>query len=242
MTTKRFFYAGLFLLSFIAFSSCDEMFDERIEGNRNVITTTREIPDFDEVVSAGNYDVYITIADSTSLRIEAEENLIRFIETYVSGRNLYIEEKDDYWLDNNKPMKLFLTTPSLDEILLTGSGKIVCDTISSEYLILKITGSGKIEFNKTYVDNMKAVLTGSGDIILSGKGLESEYNVTGSGSIRAIDFIHNDSESTITGSGNIYVYAIEYLKAVITGSGDIYYEGNPDITERITGTGDLRRY
>lgn len=242
MTTKRISSAGLFILSLIYLSSCDEMFDERIEGNNTVVQKERAITTFDEVVSTGDFDVYVTIADSTSLRVEAEENLIPFIVTKVSGQKFYVEEKDDYRLDNNKPMKIFITTPNMEGVKLTGSGFIECDSLTTDFLSIEITGSGRIEYDNIDVNDVEAEISGSGDIVLSGVTNRSEFDITGSGSIRSLELYQNNCEAIITGSGNMYINVEDYLKAEITGSGNIYYLGSPIINDDITGTGEIRRY
>ena len=242
MTAKRILYTGLFFFSLTYFTSCDKLFNERIDGNNTVITKERTISAFDEIVSTGNFDVYLTISDSTTLRIEAEENLIPFIVTKVTGEKLYVETKDDYRLDNNRAMKVFVTSPHMEGTRLTGSGVITCDSLTTDFLSIEISGSGRIEFNKLDVNDIHGEISGSGDITLSGSNDRSELEITGSGSIRSLKLLQNECEARITGSGNMYVNLEDYLKAVITGSGNIYYEGSPIINENVTGTGNVRRY
>ena len=197
---------------------------------------------YDEVVSTGDFDVYVTIADSTSLRVEAEENLFPFIVTKVSGQKFYIEEKDDYRLDNNKPMKIFITTPNMEGVKLTGSGFITCDSLVTDFLSIEITGSGRIEYNNIDVNDVEGEISGSGDIVLTGITNRSDFNITGSGSIRSLELYQNNCDARITGSGNMYVNVEDYLKAEITGSGNISYLGSPIINDDITGTGRVKRY
>lgn len=242
MKTKQLLSAGLFILSLIYLSSCDELFEERIEGNNIVVTKVRTVTPFNEVISTGNFDVFITIADSTSLIVEAEENLFAFITTKVSGDKFYVETKDNYRIDNNKPIKIFLTTPNMEGAMLTGSGFIVCDSLTTDFLDLEITGSGDIEFNKLDLLEIDGQITGTGDIIVSGTADRSDFTITGSGHIHSLDLLQNYCDALITGSGNIYVNVDEYLKALITGSGYIYYLGNPTIEQKITGTGAVRPY
>lgn len=243
MKTKRILPVIILFALLTGFSSCDELFDERIEGNEVLTTKIRDISDFSEIVSLGDFNIYITQADSTSLRLVAEENLIPFIITKVSDNTLFIEEKEGFSLNSNLPINIYVSTPYLREVDLLGSGIIACDSLSGSYFDANLLGSGNIEFENLYMDKkVNANLEGSGHIILSGEGVETDYEILGSGSIKAIDFIHQESESFILGSGNIYVYAQDYLKAVISGSGNIYYKGDPEIDEHITGTGDVRRY
>lgn len=241
MATKQLFNTVLFIALLFLLPSCD-LGDDEIDGNDKVETEIRNIASFDEIESLGDFDVYITLADSTSIRVEAEENLLEYIETDVNNYKLVIEEKNGYSLDNNDPMRIYLTTPNLDEAVLAGSGLIQCDSLSGEFFQAVLLGSGKIDFSKVFVDNVEARITGSGDIELEGEGKVTDYEIEGGGDIRAIDFIHEDSESRIIGDGNIYVHATDHLRARIVGSGNIYYEANPDVDDTVTGTGDVRRY
>ena len=242
MKKRQLLSAGLFILSLIYLSSCDGLFEERIEGNNIVVTKVRTVTPFNEVISTGNFDVYITIADSTSLIVEAEENLFAFITTKVSGDKFYVETKDNYRIDNNKPIKIFLTTPNMKGAWLTGSGFIVCDSLTTDFLDLEITGSGDIEFTKLDLLEIDGQITGTGDIIVSGTANRSDFTITGLGQIHSLGLLQNYCDALITGLGNIYVNVDEYLKALITGSGYIYYLGNPTIEQEITVTGAVRPY
>lgn len=242
MKTKKIISVLVMLITVVTFSSCDDMFDDPVEGDRNVITLTRDVSSYDEIISEGDFDVYITMGETTDLVIEAEENLIPFIVTKVRDNKLIIAEKNGYRLENNRPMKIHVTTPYLNEVEQIGSGDIICDSLSGDNLKLELIGSGRIEFLKLAVDDIEAEISGSGDIYLSGGGRISDFEVSGQGNIKAVNFLHEKSESKIVGDGNIYVNAINYLKATIVGPGDIYYEGNPEIDEHIAGSGDVRRY
>ncbi len=222
--------------------SCDELFEDRIEGNNNVVYKIRDISEFNEVVSTGNFDVKITIADSTSLIVQAEENLFPFIMTTVRGQKFYAEVKDDYQLDNNQPIKIFLTTPNLEGVKLTGSGIIVCDSLTTDFLSAEITGSGRIEFSKVVAKDVIGDIPGSGDIIISGEADRTEFYIPGSGNIQCLGLYQTACYSNISGSGNIYTYVNDYLEVDISGSGNVYYSGNPEIDSYISGSGQVLRY
>jgi len=199
MTTKQILIA-LFISSIFSLTSCDDMFDDRIEGDENVTIKTGDISSFDELISEGKFEVFITKADSTSLVLEAEENLQAFIITEVHDHKLYIEEKDHYRLDNNKPMKIFVTTSNIDKITLTGSGNIDCDSIFAEYLDIEITGTGRIDLNNLMVEEINAEISGSGNIY-----------------VNATDYLI----ATITSSGDIYYEGNPDLNENVTGTGDV---------------------
>ena len=242
MKTKHLLNIGFFLLSLVFLASCDELFDDRIEGNNNVVYKIRDVSTFNEVVSTGNFDVIITIADSTSLIVQAEENLFPFIMTTVRGQKFYAEVKDDYQLDNNQPIKILLTTPNLEGVILTGSGIIVCDSLTTDFLSTEITGSGRIQFLNIAAKDIIADIPGSGEIFISGETDRSEFYISGSGSIQCLSLIQTDCYSNISGSGNIYTNVNDYLEVDISGSGSVYYSGTPEIDSYISGSGQVLRY
>jgi Putative auto-transporter adhesin, head GIN domain len=242
MKTNRIVQFGMFILLAITMMSCDEWLNDRIEGNNHVISKTRDISTFNEVVSTGNFEVEIIIADSISLIVRAEENLFPFILTTVRGQKFYAEVKDDYQLDNNQPIKIFLTTPNLEGVILTGSGIIVCDSLTTDFISTEITGSGRIEFSKVIAKDVIADISGSGDIIISGETDRSEFYIPGSGNIQCLDLYQTDCYSNISGSGNIYTNVNDYLEVDISGSGSVFYSGSPEIDSHISGSGQVIRY
>ncbi len=242
MITKRIVRFGIFILFVITMISCDEWLNDRIEGNNHVVYKTRDISAFNEVVSTGNFDVKIVIADSTSLIVQAEENLFPFIMTTVRGQKFYAEVKDDYQIDNNQPIKIFLSTPNLEGVMLTGSGIIVCDSLTTDLLSAEITGSGRIEFSKVIAKDVIGDIPGPGEIFISGEADKSEFYISGSGNIQCLDLHQTYCYSNISGSGNIYTYVIEYLEVDISGSGSVYFSGSPEIDSYISGSGQVLRY
>jgi len=242
MITKRIVRYGIFILLAITMMSCDEWLNDRIEGNNHVVSKTRDISVFNEVVSMGNFEVEIIITDSTSLIVQAEENLFPFILTTVRGQKLYIEVKEDYQLDNNQPIKILLTTPNLEGAQLTGSGIIECDSLTTDFISTEITGSGRIEFSEVIAKDVICDITGSGEIFIMGETHRSEFYISGSGSIQCLSLIQTDCYSNISGSGNIYTYVNDYLEVDISGSGSVYYSGYPEIDSHISGSGQVIRY
>jgi len=64
-----------------------------IRGSGDVIEETREISDFDRVSLDGIGEIILTQGDTTSLVVEAEDNLMQYIRTSVRGDELTIDIK-----------------------------------------------------------------------------------------------------------------------------------------------------
>lgn len=202
---------------------------KKIKGNGNMKTENREVSDYEGVELEGSMNVELIAGNEGNLKVEAEENLLQYIVTEVSGDELKITTEKGYNLDPSGDNKITVTVPfkDLSSVSLTGSGDIRSrDRITAENFEVKLTGSGDIQL-PLQAKNARASITGSGDIDLMGSARDFECKVTGSGDISAFEFKCENVDATVTGSGDIQVYATEELRAKVPGAGDIEYKGNP---------------
>lgn len=233
--------SGLFLFSsaficFIYLTSCHRFHE--IEGNGNVTTIARTVEYFTQIKSEGFFNVYISYDSVQSLKIEAEENLIPYIETDVSGSVLVVKVRDHRNIDNHEPINIYVKTPVIEGIDLSGSGKIICDNMASNYLTLYLSGSGKINVITT-CNKLKARISGSGEINASGNANETDFDINGSGDIHSFNLTQDTCFADISGSGSMFVNVIKFLDVKISGSGEVHYQGSPVINTQISGSGSV---
>jgi len=234
MKTIKLFICGLAI--FFSATSCIDEFT--VEGNGIRESESRIVTSFEKVKSSGDFEVHITEAQSHDVLISAEENLLQYIETYVSGETLHIDVKGIRNLKNRLPMEVFISTPTLRGIKQSGSGIITTDYFVSNEMDVVLSGSGSIvtAFEAEEVD---ALLSGSGTIEFSGFADDADFVISGSGTIDAHQLdLYNCTTST-SGSGYMYVTVSQHLRSNISGSGNVFYSGNPDIETHISGSGSV---
>jgi hypothetical protein len=257
MNTKIKF---LFFIAFIfaIFSSCFE--GVLIEGNNESAEEIRPFStNFLEIVSSGSFNVYYAHGDSSSIRIEAESNLIPYIETYLNNRRLEISFARHFNIRANQDIDIYVTSPSISKIQLSGSGKIEADSVSGNRLEIDVSGSGNIKSN-FYGDYFKSTISGSGDMNIvadcdtiktevSGSGninLEAYYckiaNVSISGSGEA-ELYGSSNKATfrVVGSGKIsaYEFPVNEANVSISGDGEVYINVSEILDAVLSGSGDL---
>jgi hypothetical protein len=235
----------LFLLSLLAavsFTSCDYITGERIRGNGNMKTEDRQVSSFNKISSHGSYDVYLTQGAGYSLRIEAEENLLPYIETYVNGDVLEIRTKDGYNLSTRRDMKVYISAPAFSKVKTFGSGNIISQTKlnNTSPIQMEVSGSGNINVDVN-APEVRAELNGSGNIDLQGETRSFTGQIRGSGDIKAPNLKAETVTVDIGGSGNADVYASVMLNVEIKGSGDIKYRGGAQVSQDIKGSGSLKK-
>jgi hypothetical protein len=234
-----------------------------VRGNGIIETQYRNIPDFSEVENSTSVNVIYKRADSVSLTITAESNLIGYIVTQTVNNKLEIKTSSGgSCLDFNQQPVIMITSPELNNIISTGSGDLTADTLSGnsagilitgsgyvnagavlcENLIVKVTGSGDAGISNASCQNPDISISGSGDISVKGNANAGQFVISGSGNINSGEFTINSANETISGSGNIFTSVVNTLNAVISGSGNIYLKGDPVINQIISGSGRIIKY
>ena len=219
---------------------------EKVKGNGNMVTKERKTGDYDVISVAGSFDVELVSGSEGNITINAEENLIKHIETEVKGDALKIKTEKGYNLHASRGKKILITVPfkNISKVSLAGSGDVFTknSSIKASSFKASLKGSGDIVLDVDAA-TVKGNLEGSGDLILRGSATDFECNVEGSGDIDAYNLIAKDVEASIAGSGDIRIHCDGgALKAHIAGSGDIKYKGNPDKEDtKVSGSGSISK-
>jgi hypothetical protein len=256
---KNLLYIASIVLIPSLFSSCEGIWPNCLDGNGVVITQERTVGSFDRLESNGDFQVYVYPGDETLVEVEADENLMGHIVTRVYKDELIIENRHRDCLRSSGPVRITVTTPTLNSVELNGSGSIWCDSLTTDAfkadvdgsgsiqgvylqastLDAEMTGSGSIRM-KGIFDRTDATIEGSGEIVLTGESLNTEYNITGSGKISGNNMLTSNCYVNISGSGDISTWVTDLLDVEISGSGNVYYYGEPPvINTHISGSGKV---
>jgi hypothetical protein len=223
-------------------SSCRWMRYKRIKGNGNIITQDINISRAERISLRGSYDMEVTQGPVTSIKIEADENFIPLILVSENDGVLVIKSKDHVNFVSDHTIKVFITTPKLEQVELSGSGNIVGKNkfTGGDKLVLRISGSGDMTL-ETNTPKVDAEISGSGSMTLSGETQDQKVRISGIGDYKAEGLKSERTVVRIAGSGDVRVFADADLDINIAGSGSIYYKGNATIKQHIAGSGEVKK-
>jgi len=176
-----------------------------VEGSGHVVQQSRDVSGFHAVETLGSEDVDVRFGPETSLVIAADDNILPLLSTRVDNGTLKIESRGSYRMRG--PIRVWITTPKLDEFTTAGSGNVVIHDVSSP--------------------SLKLSLKGSGDISANGRTGQLDLALMGSGRVRLGDLWATDVSAGVFGSGDATVRATGKLDAQMFGSGILRYVGNP---------------
>lgn len=198
------------------------------------VTQKRDAKGFNKIAIKGCPSVYYTQGQNYSVVIKTDEAIINDIKTYVDdgilvisynivGRTIFNGSTSDI-------TKVFVTSPDLTAITLTGAGDFISDKkIDSDNMEIQLKGSGDIKIGDIICDNISTSLTGSGDVYVgNADALNASIRLTGSGDLGIGLANTRKTDIILKGSGDINVdfKNCGIVNSKTMGSGDIVLKGD----------------
>ncbi len=224
----------------LLFSSCEPVdYLPCVKPSGAAVEEIRTTDSFNGINLSMHANVNVTKAEEHSVVIVAAANIQEHITVHSNGQTLYIDNnrclrtrKDD--------IKIFITTPEVQKLNLSGSGTIFLDGgFEGEHLQLSLSGSGKILVESVSYQSITSNLSGSGDIKTGGITHKQNVSISGSGNVEGYALQSANANVRISGSGNAKVFVTGLLEGRIAGSGNIWYIGNPTVNISIAGSGAI---
>ena len=216
---------------------------QTIKGNGQIKKETREVGNYTSLASHGSMDVQIDYGNSNSIVIEADENLLPYIETSVEDGKLNIRSKKNVNLRSTSKMTVRVSMTKITSLQLSGSGNIkgAGAFTNDGKTDIGVSGSGDLALDFDSFKDLDLSVSGSGNISLKSNATNSiDAKVSGSGNIDCSSISSKDVDAKLSGSGNIKVYANNSIDAKISGSGNVYYKGDAqNITSKVVGSGKV---
>lgn len=231
---------------------------QTVRGSGNVIDETRAVSKVSGVELAMPGTLHITRGDSESLRIEAQENLMEYIETNVSGGRLVIKSRQNSDLEPTRPINYYLTVKELSSIEISSSGSIESGDLQSDSFSIMIGSSGDLDIAGLECATLDVQISSSGNTVLSsltadsisvdisssgnldikqGQVQKQDIKISSSGEYRARDLKSVLAHVILTSSGEATIRVSDRLTGSLSSSGNINYIGNPDVNVSMTSSG-----
>ncbi len=195
--------------------------DTIIAGSGSIITETRPVQDFDQVILNGLGNLNVELGDTESLTIKTDDNIMPLIRTEVSAGRLVIDLniRPNEMVEPSRAIAYTLTVKDIRALELNGAGNITSGSIDAE--------------------SLSVFLSGAGNVTLGGHLISQNVTIKGSGTYNAGDLQTERTMVTIEGAGNVTVWAQDNLDAQISGLGNVVYYGNPAVRQDVSGVGTV---
>ncbi len=239
MKNKHTYWLLIFLTGIVVFSC-----SKRLVGKGEVVAQNRLVENFEGVVLKVPGKLVYTPAADYKVQLQSHQNILDEVVTEVNDGNLVIRFKEHNTnLRSRDEIIIYITSPQVSRLEIHGSGTIeTTDVIDPFSLRLLISGSGKITVNELTTGSLAAKIEGSGKIALRGGAVASEFlEITGSGEMDMVNVNAASAEVSIAGSGKVQLHAAQLLDINIAGSGTVRYKGSPVVTSSVSGSGSITK-
>jgi hypothetical protein len=229
----------LLLIAILALSACAGNM-ESVRGSGTVAREDRPVAGIRGVTLATLGDMTIELGKQESLTIEAEDNLLPYLETDVRGGILTIRSAAGKSLMPTKPVRYHLTVNNLEALETTSSGNIEAPAIQTNRFSASISSSGDLHLAGIAADRLEVEISSSGDLIIdTGAVTEQEINLSSSGDYEGSGVRCQTANVRLTSSGQATIWVTDSLDVNLSSSGNLNYYGRPEIDERTSSSGKV---
>ena len=217
-------------------------FSGSVRGSGAVISEARQVADFHSLEI--NYPVEVTIQQgtSTSVKVDAEDNLLPQLTTRVSGNTLFIENNQRDWskrVNPTRPVRLTMTVKDLQKVDFPSAGTLRVEKFQAKALEISISGAGTVNLSDLTAQSLTVNLSGAGTITASGSVDRLNVDISGVGSFRGGDLASQSADITISGAGSATAWVKSSLSVNISGTGSVNYYGSPSVQRNVSGLGSV---
>lgn len=235
MKTTLAILSSLLLL----FTSCSQC----IEGIGEAVEERRTVKPFETIRSESTFNLVLRAlpeGEQPYVVVNAQENLLPFVETTVSGSELSIASES--CVNASAPITIELFAAVYQKIENTGTGSVTGATmITSDSFEIENTGTGEVVLSLKCKE-ISITNKGTGSIRVKGETDELRIDNRGTGSIAAMELRSNNATVDSRGTGDVDLQAHSGLDIKLSGTGDVSYMGNPqNLTLKNSGTGEILR-
>jgi hypothetical protein len=222
----------------IAVISCND-FNNQKEGNGHVTTEKREVTgDFTKIVAGQAIDVEIEQADSYSIEVEADSNLIENIKTTIDNGVLKISS--DVNFQDAEKLLVRIKVKQLDEIETTSASSVESvNVFKGKNLRIAASSASEIDIEAEY-ESIHIETTSTGEVTIKGKTLKLETSASSASDINASELLANEVFSQATSASDTRVNPLVKLDAKASSASTITSVKQPkEIRKEETSGGEV---
>ena len=211
-----------------------------IHGSGEMKTENRKVGEFNRISISGVYKVVLKQDSTFGITISADDNLLKYIKTTVSGDKLHIYNKRNFC--NAGELTITIGVRNLEELGTSGVVDVQSDgKINAKDLHFDLSGASKITMDITAA---KVTTSGSGasELNLKGQATSHDIDLSGDSKVYALDFVVGSCDIQSSGVGHSEVDVLNSLSIHSSGASEVKYRGNPsNITNDKSGASSIEK-
>jgi putative autotransporter adhesin-like protein len=223
MSTRLAFVLGISLLSAAALARTQE----------------QKTGEFSSVHVAAGIHAQVEVAGETSVRIDADDEVMPFVDVHVEGSELYVGFKRHSSFHGEHTVKATIRTPQLKSV--SGSGGSEVRATFSRGNDVEVQASGGSHLHVGGVDAARLRLSGSGGSVLdvSGSADTLDLQLSGGSQLHGRDLSVKDVSVQASGGSQGDLRADGRIRGSLSGGSELHVRGHASSRVATSGGSEL---
>jgi hypothetical protein len=234
-------HAAILICSWMLYCNTTVAGNPPVKESGNSKSETRNVAAFDEISVRNAVKLILTQSDSYSVKVVADENVLPYVETKVSGSTLSIGMKETFEFNNYSTITVYVSFRQLNALQLFGASTVeTTNGIESKSFRISSSGASKISM-QIETTGLDVALNGASYATLTGKAAKATITVNGASDLKAQDFVMNDATVECMGASRANIYVRDSLDVHASGASSVKYSGPvKNITKDTNGVSTIK--
>ncbi len=180
------------------------------KGSGQMATETRDLRDFESIDVSGVIQVEVTAGKDFTVEVEADDNLLQYVNTEVRRGKLILSTEKR--IKTGNPIRIRISAPNISDIEASGASKVSVVDLSNSSLNLDVSGATKIS--------------------LAGETKKLTVDASGASNIDASNLRTENAAVDVSGASSADVNVTGELDAEASGASNVTYSGSPQNVKR----------
>jgi hypothetical protein len=204
---------------------------QQVQGSGSVTRESRPLAGFQKVSLNGMGTAVIRIGETEEVAIEAEDELLPYIETRVQDGTLSIATRANTSLKVTQPIRYEIQVRALSAVELNGAMRVQISTpLDSASFRAAVGGASVLEIAALHTPVLQVRCDGAGSVRIGGTAERLTLALNGTGSLNAADLESSAAEVKVNGTGAATLWVHDSLTAQALSQGKVRYYGAPTLT------------
>ena len=196
-----------------------------VPGSGKIVSQELALQPFSEVSAQGNFTLYLQEGLQEEIRIEADDNLIEFLNTEIRDNKLLLEITRP--MKNPTQFDVFVTYVSLNQIKASSAVRVHTQGIlSGESLGVEIKSGARTDITLNVSDLNLEVGSGA-NAVFSGQALDVSLTVRAGAVLQAVELLAKQMKIDASEGARAEVNVTELLSVNAKSGSHVFYKGNP---------------
>lgn len=207
----------------------DHIIEENQMPTQNFKLEERKIDHFEGFSISKTMRAIVTQGDEESLKIEAEESVLKQIQTKVENQFLSISLKNQNQNSNEINVIVHIMVKNLRIIQVSGVSQVIGKSnFQLNDIIVQVSGVSSVKLNINS-KNILVQLSGVSNAVFQGNVNDAKFQVSGASKLKASSLVAQRVNVQVSGTSKAYVNAQKELSYGVSGISYLYYVSNPKI-------------